>query len=107
MSTISIGSEYGSLPISFDPAKYKTAANAAKGMYRALCELARELGYDAEREVWIKTPEESEAHGTGRCWHVCWESGPYEWAVEASHGAANRFFYSEPHWSFSLCFYSN
>jgi hypothetical protein len=113
MSNISvINGEYreqGHLPIKFDPTKYKTASGAAKAFHRALCELSRELGQKPEIEILLCTPERSQELGTGRCWRVIWESGPFEWGVAMSINNLFRrgYWYTEPYYSFDVCFYAD
>ncbi len=91
------------LVLAYNPAKYKTQAAAAKGLYEALKRVAKKMG-QAESEVRLYTPEESERFGTGKCWRVCWEAGPYEWAVRASYQISGEWGYTEPYYSFDLCF---
>lgn len=86
--------------INFD--EYKTKAGAAKAAYEAICAYVRELGMDPEHEVWIKNPEESREHGYTTSWHVCWESGPYQWAI--GRFISGPWGFCETHWGFDLIF---
>lgn len=84
-----------------DLRKYSTKAGAAKALYKKL----KALDYDA----FIQTPAESEAGGYGKCWRVCCEGGPFEWAVKYSMSAwsseRNSRWFTEPHYSFDVCFW--
>jgi len=92
--------------VKWNPNKYKTCAGAAKALYKALCDYAAECGMDPKYEVWIKSPEESEAHGyVGKVWHVCWESGPYDWGCEVF--ASGKWGHCETYFGFDLAFYPN
>lgn len=99
--------EYGPIEIDFDPAKYKSAAGAAKALHKALCKFAAEVyGQNPDIELFIDSPEQSVARGYGKSWRVCWESGPFEWGVLASFECRAKDFswYTEPYYSFDLCF---
>ena len=102
-----IQTEVGSMEINFDPKKYKTKAGAAKAFHKALCKFAKEVyGQNPDIEIFIDTPEESQARGYGRNWRVCWEAGPYEWAFGTSFQVVNTCagWYTEPYYSFDVCF---
>lgn len=104
-----IQTEVGSIEINFDPAKYKTAAGAAKGLHKALSKLSKEVyGQNPSIEIFIYSPKQTVKHGYGSCWRVCWESGPYEWAIPASFEVKNYEdgWYTEPYYSFDLCFFT-
>jgi hypothetical protein len=91
-----------------DLSGYTTKAGAAKALYEHLRKCAKAEGQDPDIEVIIKNPEEAAAHGVGHCWWVCWEAGPYMWAVGFSlTGLARNFdagWYTEPHYGCDLCF---
>jgi hypothetical protein len=92
------------LKLRWEPSKSKTAAGAAKSLYRALRAACEAEGYDPDSEVWIKSPEESERHGyVGKCWHVCWESGPMDWSCAVFTNEA--WGHCETYWGFDLAFY--
>lgn len=93
------------VPISFDPSEHRTPAAAAVAFRAALAELALAWG-QSSKEVMLLTPEASERFGTGRNWRVVWEAGPHEWAIPASFWVLNRKsqWYTEPYYSFDLCF---
>jgi len=100
-----IRSDEGCFTVDFDPTKYKTKAGAAKAFHKALAKTVKEFGMNPDVETFIKTPEESEKAGYGRGWTVSWESGPYEWAIDASWKVQNSpTWYTEPYYSFDLCF---
>lgn len=85
-----------------------TAEKMAKTAYAVLREMSAEQGQNPDIETFIKTPKESHDFmgGQGGIWIVCWESGPYEWAISASMkiGEATGKL-CEPYWSFDLAFY--
>ena len=103
-----IETEVGPIEIGFDPKKYKTKAGAAKAFHKALCKFCKEVyGQNPDIEIFIDSPEESQARGYGKNWRVCWEGGPYEWSIGASMQVQNYFkggWYTEPYYSFDLCF---
>lgn len=100
-----INTEYGPVAIDYNPREYKRPANAAKAFYKALCGVCRDMGLNPDIEVVMQTPEESANAGYGCNWRVCWESGPYEWAVGTSFDVANDpHWFTEPYYSFDLCF---
>jgi hypothetical protein len=100
---ITLGNGFESLTIDYDPKRYKTKAAAAKALHKALTKLELELGGN-ESEVIIQTPKESEAGGYGKNWRVIWESGIYEWAIAAEIHNYKAGWYTEPYYSFDLCF---
>lgn len=71
-----------------DLTKYKTAAGAAKALYKRICELSAQMGQKPEIEVKLLTPEEGNERRLGKCWRVMWESGPFEWGVHLSGGSS-------------------
>jgi hypothetical protein len=98
-----ISTEFGPIELNWKPEVYQTKEAAAKALYSALCDLCKAIGMDPAHEVWIKSPAESERHGyVGRHWHVCWESGPYEWS--AGLFASGPWGYCESYWGFDLIF---
>lgn len=94
----------GRFKLDWEPSKYTRKADAAKALYKALCAAAARSGMDPKWEVWIKSPEESEQHGyVGKAWHVCWESGPHDWAIGVF--ASGKWGHCETYWGFDLAFY--
>lgn len=107
---MNLHTEYGNISIAFDPSKYKSAASAAKAFHKALCKFCKEVyGQKPDIEIFIDTPEESQERGYGKNWRVCWESGPFEWAIPASCEcrASDFSWHTEPYYSFDLCFYED
>ena len=82
------GSEAARENATLDLSKYKSPAGAAKALYKYLVNLANEMGYDGEREVFICNPKQSKERGYSEAWMVSWESGPFEWAVPVSLGSS-------------------
>jgi hypothetical protein len=83
----------------------ETMAKAAYGVVRTMC---AEGGDDPDYETFIKTPEESGNYlgGVPGVWLVCWESGPYMWALGACMSVSVEFGkLSEPHYGFDMTFY--
>lgn len=89
--------------IDFDPSKFSNPADAAKGLYRALVKAAEARGQKAS-EVFISPPAETNEALGYECWRVCWEAGPFDWAVEASFQIRNGKWYTEPYYGFDLLF---
>lgn len=87
----------------FDPAKYKTAEAAAKGLYIAL------VAMYGKGEVAIYNPEETAKNmGDGYdCWWVVHESGEHDWAVEASFAVTGNGWHTEPYYGFDLMFFDS
>jgi len=86
--------------------------------------LAAYLRQTFEADVVVWTPEEARQRGYSNAWSVCWESGPYEWAMisagesivageigdyssrgEFPNGLAGKGWYAEPYNGFILCFF--
>ena len=57
-------------------------ATAAK----ALAAYLKKLDPGAEVLVW--SPKEATEHGWGSGWAVCWEGGPFDWALALSGGSS-------------------
>lgn len=87
--------------------EHKTAAGAAKAVYRECRLFAVAAGMNPDSEVSIKKPGEPRHHDHTDCWSVVFEAGPYEWAVEASMEGGNAHVYAEPYYSFDLSFYQS
>lgn len=85
--------------LDYDPKAYKTKAGAAKGLYEALRKAAKDEGQNPDMEVQIWKPGEN-----GNQWRVSWEAGPYEWAIGLSALVTGPWGYTEPYYSFDLCF---
>jgi hypothetical protein len=87
----------------------KTARNAhaAALAVHALCVAkAKAEGMKPDIEVAIHGPGQDRHHSQTNCWGVCFEAGPYEWAIDASiHSPLNRVI-AEPYYGFDLSFYN-
>jgi hypothetical protein len=81
-----------------------TAEQAAKATHAAVAKACAQLGMKPEVETFIRAPGEARHFGDETCWVVAWESGPYEWAIEASLSSAFPAL-AEPYYSFDLTFY--
>ena len=87
-----------------DLEKYSTKAGACKALHRALRAFAEDLGADPNGVMLVR-PEDNDlvAHNWIPGWGICWEDGPYEWAIGID-GASGPWGYVEPGYSFSLAF---
>lgn len=86
--------------LDYNPKKYTTKGGAARGLYKALKKACKEYGQDPDIEIAIWSPEENSEN----CWRVSWESGPYQWAIGASFKITGPWGFTEPYYSFDLCF---
>ena len=100
--TTKIHTDYGYLPLDYDPSKYTSPGRAARGLAAALRKLDKRMGGNGSG-IWIKSPAESKEHGYVDVWHVCWEDGPYDWAVGTF--ISGPWGHCEPYWGFDLAFY--
>lgn len=91
------------IALDYDPKQYTNIPEAAYGLYEALVKLAVSQG-QKPTEVFILNPGQSEKHGTGKNWRVCWEAGPYQWAIGACFAITGPWGYTEPYYSFDVCF---
>ena len=89
--------------LDYEPAKYTTQGGAAAGFYHALRNVAARTGSDPDTII-LDSPEESAERGYGHNWRVIWEEGPFEWAIPLSFQITGPWGYTEPHYSFDLCF---
>jgi hypothetical protein len=64
----------------------ETPREAATRFASWLRQKARECGYDP-KDVVLWSPQRTAELGWGSGWAVCWEGGPYDWAVNLSLGA--------------------
>lgn len=94
----------GTMELPYDPRAHGSAEAAARELHRVLTELCKSMGQSPEIELMLQTPEESHKFGCGRNWRVCWEAGPYQWAIGASMQIWGEWGFTEPHYSFDLCF---
>lgn len=93
-------------------------AEGAITLWSLLRKACREQGMMPVWEVFCHSPGMSSDHFPegGRYWRVCWESGPHDWAVEASLGRTRMSrttsfgpvvggdWYTEPYYGFDLFF---
>jgi len=85
--------------LDFDPRAYTTAEAAAKACHEALRKACKHYGQNPDSEVFIREPG-----FRGDSWYVCWEAGPYDWAIDASPQITGPWGFTEPHYGFDLCF---
>lgn len=93
--------------IDFDPKAHATAEAAARAFHAALVPIVSASGQKPDIELSLTSPEETEQLGRGRFWSVSWEAGPFEWAIDLSFEITGPWGYTEPHYSFDLCFIEN
>lgn len=80
--------------------------HAAALAVHALCVAkAKTDGMKPDIEVSIHSPGQDRHHSQTNCWSVCFEAGPYEWAVDASLDAFGGKVIAEPYYGFDLSFY--
>lgn len=103
LETIDKGINVGGVRVPFNPEKYKTAAGAAKGFHKALCELAKKMGYNPDIEIFLAEPKDAR-NPHGNAWCVMWESGPFEWGITASYTLRSDRWFTEPYYSFDVGF---
>ena len=70
-----------------DYSKLKTAKAIAKHGFDYLVEWDKATG-GSGKYIFLWTPDESKERGYSHAWAVCWESGPYDWAMDASMGSS-------------------
>lgn len=90
------------------PKRQRTAEAMAKKAYEVCCAACVDYGQNPDYEVFMKTPEESGNFLGGQpgVWIVCWESGPFQWAIPASMEIGSTTGkLVEPYYSFDLTFY--
>lgn len=90
--------------LDYDPKSYTNQRDAAFGLYDALCRVSRAHGQNPDIEVAIQSAHESQNNGFGHNWRVIWESGPFEWAIALSFQVTGPWGFTEPYYSFDLCF---
>ena len=92
---------FGTLNI--DPATFADPQDAANKLFEALDSFATANGY-SEGSVSLWEPDEAAKRGYGNNWMVSWEDGPYQWGIFASSQMHGKWGYTEPYYSFDLCF---
>lgn len=81
-------------------------AQAAALAVHTLCiAKAKAEGMKPEIEVAIHSPGQERHHSHTNCWGVCFEAGPYDWAVDASINVSRAKVWAEPYYGFDLSFY--
>lgn len=88
--------------LDFDPKAHTTKEAAARALYEALRKASAAIGQNPDREVALWSPDEN-PFCKGQ-WGVCWESGPYQWAVGISMEVSGPWGFCEPYYSFDLHF---
>ena len=89
------------LPLDFDGSAHSTQEAAATALYEALQKLAISVGQDASEVVLWSPKENSFCPGQ---WGVCWEAGPYDWAIGLSMQINGPWGFTEPYYGFDLHF---
>ena len=80
--------------------------HAAALAVHALCAAkAKAENMKPDIEVAIHSPGQERHHSHTNCWSVCFEAGPYDWAVDASLNAFGGKVFAEPYYGFDLSFY--
>ena len=91
------------ITLDLDPSTATSPEAAARALHKAICA----SGYSNPKHIFLWSPEETAKRGYGNCWSVCWEEGPFEWALDASSKLHTPHWFSEPWNSFILCFERN
>lgn len=84
--------------------KAPSPRDAAHRVHAVCRKAATAWGMKPDIEVSLRSPVASKAHGGQRNWHVSFEAGPHDWAVEASMGSGGKV-WAEPYWGFDLYFH--
>jgi len=86
--------------------KTAISPHAAALAVHALCRAkATADGMKPDIECAIQSPGQPRHHDQTNCWSVCFEAGPYDWAVDASLDAMTGRVIAEPYYGFDLSFY--
>jgi len=95
--------------------------SAAKKLARRLRQEAKAIGA-SPTNIFVWSPKETKSRGWGSGWAVCWEEGPFEWALNLAGGGSiynlhtgttavkvidQANYYCEPYNGFILNFYPN
>ena len=62
-------------------------------------------GMKPDIECAIHAPGEPRHHDQTNCWSVCFEAGPYDWAIDASLNSLSSRVIAEPYYGFDLSFF--
>jgi hypothetical protein len=89
----------------FDSKNYLSKESVAKAFHKKLCELAERMGQNP-KNVMLWAPDVAATSMTRyAAWTICWEEGPFEWALFASGTMEyGPWGYAEPYNSFILTF---
>lgn len=82
-----------------------SAKEQAAAVFEVAKAVAAEWGFKPEIEVFMAEPGDRRNPSAGAYYRVCWESGPYQWAIVASEALCQVGVFAEPYYSFDLCFY--
>ena len=83
----------------------KSTGEAARKIHAICREAATAWGMKPDIECSLRSPVKSAHAGDGAHWHVSFEAGPYDWAVEVSSISSPKV-WAEPYYGFDLSFYS-
>lgn len=78
---------------------------AALAVYALCVAKAKAENMKPDIEVAIHRPGQERHHSHTNCWGVCFEAGPYDWAVDASINVSRAKVWAEPYYGFDLSFY--
>lgn len=82
-----------------------SAMQAAVDVYALCVAKAQAEGMKPAIECSIYRPGQERHHSQINCWGVCFEAGPYDWAVDASLETIPAKVGAEPYYGFDLSFY--
>lgn len=82
-----------------------TPQAAARAINRLCVAHAKANGMKPKIECSLSSPLQSAKRGGLPFWHVGYEAGPYDWAVEASMSSGAKV-WAEPYYGFDLYFYA-
>lgn len=89
-------------------AKPLGAEAAARACHALLLEVCEAAGQKPKIEVMMLAPGERNRAESKDAWFVCWEAGPYEWGINASHAIMDCYANTkaiETYYGFDLLFY--
>lgn len=85
--------------------KSTSPQNAARRIYGICRKAAKAWGMKPEIECSLASPLQAARSCGSPFWHVSFEAGPYDWAVEVSMAASPKV-WAEPYYGFDLHFYA-
>lgn len=91
--------------IDFNSHEHVSKEGAARALHAALVKWADARGYNS-KNIMLWAPDVAESSMTRyRAWTICWEEGPFEWALNVSGEMdSGPWGYTEPYNSFILTF---